>query len=205
LVNRSNPFATRYTRPGAVEFLFAAGMSAAGLVERLAQQQWWGAIVGPHGAGKSTLLQTLIPELERAGRRVILVRLLEAERRVPNEALAGDALDERTLVIVDGYEQLGWWQRWRLARRCRRRSAGLLVTAHGATGIAELWRVEPSLATTQAVVACLLGDEAEQIPSAVVADLYERHAGNVRETLFALFDHYQRQTRPADKQALPPQ
>jgi hypothetical protein len=204
LVNRSNPFATRYTRPGAVEFLFPAGMSAAGLVERLAQQQWWGAIVGPHGAGKSTLLQTLIPELERAGRRVILVRLLEAERRVPNEALAGDALDERTLVIVDGYEQLGWWQRWRLARRCRRRSAGLLVTAHGATGIAELWRVEPSLATTQAVVAQLLGEEADPIPSAVVADLYERHAGNVRETLFALFDHYQRQTRPADKQSLPP-
>jgi hypothetical protein len=196
-VNRSNPFATRYTRPGAVEFLFPAGMSAAELVERLAQQHWWGAIVGPHGAGKSTLLQTLIPELERVGRRIILIRLLEGERRVPAKALADGPLDAQTLVIVDGYEQLGWWQRWRLARRCRRQGAGLLVTAHQAVGIAELWRVEPSLGATQAVDAQLLADEAAAIAPAVVADLYERHGGNVRETLFALFDHYQRHSRPA--------
>jgi len=65
-----NPFATRYTRPEAGEFLFPADASADSLVARLRESAWWGQITGPHGSGKTTLVQTLLPRLEAVGRRV---------------------------------------------------------------------------------------------------------------------------------------
>ena len=66
---RSNPFSTRFVRPGAVPYLFAPGQSADGLVRRLAGFGWRGQIIGPHGSGKSTLLAALAEPLARAGRR----------------------------------------------------------------------------------------------------------------------------------------
>ena len=55
----TNPFATCWTRPGAIAFHFPPGESAEQLVARLAADNWRGEIVGPHGSGKSTLLETL--------------------------------------------------------------------------------------------------------------------------------------------------
>ena len=55
----TNPFATCWTRPGAMAFQFPPGESAERLVAKLAAVGWWGEIVGPHGSGKSTLLETL--------------------------------------------------------------------------------------------------------------------------------------------------
>ncbi len=66
----SNPFATRYTRPNAGQYLFLGGSSTDSLLERLRKNDWWGQITGPHGSGKSTLVYTLLPGLQAAGRRV---------------------------------------------------------------------------------------------------------------------------------------
>ena len=66
----SNPFATRYTRPDASEYLFPPDGGADLLIARLRESAWWGQITGPHGSGKSTLVQTLLPHLEAAGRAV---------------------------------------------------------------------------------------------------------------------------------------
>lgn len=66
----SNPFATRYTRPEAAEYLFPPGAGADLLIARLRASAWWGQLTGPHGSGKSTLVQTLLPRLQAAGRAV---------------------------------------------------------------------------------------------------------------------------------------
>ena len=68
--NRSNPFCTRFVRPGAIPYRFDTqdgesdcGEAAEKLLEQLASRRF-GLIVGEHGSGKSTLLQTLIPKLD---------------------------------------------------------------------------------------------------------------------------------------------
>jgi hypothetical protein len=47
----ANPFATCWTRPGALPFRFTNRGTAEQLVAKLATQNWRGAIVGPHGSG----------------------------------------------------------------------------------------------------------------------------------------------------------
>lgn len=60
----SNPFSTRFIRPGATTYRFPIGVSAASLAEEfLAQHQGRAAIVGPHGSGKTSLLYALAPYL----------------------------------------------------------------------------------------------------------------------------------------------
>src|SRR3989442_1545921 len=46
----SNPFSTRFIRPGVIPFVFADGQSPETLVEQLRQHHWWGQIIGPHGS-----------------------------------------------------------------------------------------------------------------------------------------------------------
>ena len=57
---------------------------------------WWGEILGPHGAGKSALLATLIPAVERAGRRPVLVELHDGQRRLPLDLSCGRRLSPRS-------------------------------------------------------------------------------------------------------------
>lgn len=186
----TNPFATRFTRPGAIAYRFADGATAEALVDRLREHQWRGQIVGPHGSGKSTLLQSLLPAIERAGKSPRLIALHAGQHRLPHSP--GDLLDDpASLLIVDGYEQLSRFAKWRLLRACRRRGAGLLVTSHAPVGLPTLYAVEPSLATTQAIVRDLT-DESACVEEAEVARCFEAHGGNIRETLFALYDLVER-------------
>jgi hypothetical protein len=129
----SNPFASRFLRPGVVPFLFPESDTADTIVQRLARHRWWGEIVGPHGSGKSTLLVTLIPAVERVGRQPALATLHQGQRQMP--ALGATALSNDHVLIVDGYEQLSWWSKWQLQWRCRRAGCGLLVTSHRETGL----------------------------------------------------------------------
>lgn len=192
----SNPFATRYIRPDAATYLFPAEFSAAALIHKLRASDWWGEIVGPHGAGKSTLLAALVKELSAADRQVVRYLLAEGQRTLP-AAIAADPHDDAerwsaaTQVVVDGYEQLSWWSRWRLKARCRRAGAGLLVTSHTAVGLPELVVVAPSLPQAQRVVAALLPPGDTTISPADVAHAFAQQQGNLRETLFALYDLYQ--------------
>src|SRR5262245_8000246 len=126
----SNPFSTRFVRPGAVSFIFPAGVTVDSLVERLKQQNWRGAIVGPPGSGKSTLLETLIPAIEQAGRIVRKVGLHDDQRRLPDDFVWPDSSQPLGVIVVDGFEQLGWWARRKLEVAHRRCSWGLLVTLH---------------------------------------------------------------------------
>ncbi|HEX7448215.1 MAG TPA: hypothetical protein VF306_11750 [Pirellulales bacterium] len=193
----TNPFATRYVRPGALTYHFAAGESAEQLVERLATHGWLGQIVGPHGSGKSTLLATLLPALSAAGRRTRAVTLRQGDRVLPCieqfETLGTDGQ-----LLVDGYEQLGRLARWRLRRRCRRQGCGLLVTSHQDVGLPTIAQVAPSLEVLRHVVGRLLPDGDQTLNDDDLAAVWRRYGGNLREALFGLYDLYELRGHRAD-------
>jgi energy-coupling factor transporter ATP-binding protein EcfA2 len=188
----SNPFATRFIRPGAMPFIFLDGESAASLVDRLRQQQWWGQIIGPHGSGKSTLLATLIPTLTAAGRHVVSHTLHQGEHRLA--ALHRESFSPSTQLMIDGYEQLSWWQKRRVKSHCRRAGCGLLVTAHADVGLPTVYRTQSSESLAATVVSRLLPATGHEIATADIAAAYSAAEGNVRETLFKLYDVYQQRS-----------
>ena len=183
-----NPFATRFFRPGAVPFLFTGGQTPSSLVESLAAGGWWGQIIGPHGSGKSSLLATLLPELEKAGRIVVAITLHPGARHLPSSIRR--QFSPRTQVLIDGYEQLSWWSRWRLKSSCRRRGAGLLITAHRDSGLRTIYHTESSEVLAHAVVSQMLNGRATQITTSDISAAYRAAGGNIREMLFTLYDIY---------------
>lgn len=197
---RSNPFATRYTRPGEIAFLFPPGQSAGTVAAALKKAGWWGEIVGPHGSGKSTLLAALRPELMAHGRQVVHFALSQGERQLPTggsrDPGAGgqdpDTWSEQTQVVIDGYEQLSWWNKRKIQRLCRQRGAGLLITAHEPCGLPTLLKTAPSLELAQSIVRQLLPAGDATISAEDVAAAYDHHPTNLREMLFHLYDLYQK-------------
>jgi hypothetical protein len=190
-----NPFCTRHIRPGAIPFLFAAGHDAETLIERLRQNGWWGEIVGPHGSGKSALLATLIPLIELAERHAVLVELHDGQRRVPLNLDRECRTCVSTVVIVDGYEQLSRWNRWLLKRLCRRRGWGLLVTSHVSVGLPCLYQTATSTELAEKIVTKLLAGQIAPWPSSELAECLLRYDGNLRETLFHLYDLHEEKRR----------
>jgi hypothetical protein len=193
-----NPFATCWTRPGALPFRFAEGHSAAGLVAKLAAHAWRGEIIGPHGSGKSTLLAALKPALVAAGCRVHAISLREGERRLPRSAwdwLAIESRGQRVLVIVDGYEQLRWWERAKLMRRADAVGVGLVVSSHEPTGLPTLVRLAPDRELIEQLVSALCARAPTGVTAADVAASHACHGANVREIFFALYDRHERLRR----------
>jgi len=172
-------------------FRFPAGETAAGLVRRLRQNGWWGQIVGPHGSGKSALLATLIPAIEEAGRHAFLVELHDAQRRLPLRLRHTPGPDSSTVLIVDGYEQLSRWQRFRVKRFCRCNGLGLLVTAHASVCLPDLCKTAPDLPLAQQIVAQLQAEYPPHVTPDDVARRFAHHAGDLRELLFDLYDLYE--------------
>lgn len=184
-------------RPGRLAYRWDDSARCQSLLDQLAQHGWWGQIVGPHGTGKSTLLHALVPHFSSAGRHVLWLTLTAGQRQLPaspDRLLAGR--DTTTLLIIDGYEQLSRFARWRLRRRCRRHGVGLLVTTHRtAAAFPVTIAVRCRLETVQQIVADLLHGYPDVLSPDDVSRCYHQSAGNVRETLFALYDLYE-QRRP---------
>lgn len=210
---RSNPFATCWTRPGALSFQFPEGRSARQMISQLAAHNWLGQIVGPHGSGKSSLVATLVPEIVAAGRQVKLLsaragELYDCAAPPSDSALRHQEHGPASLplsrsrvlqvapglpvVIVEGFEQLGWWQRRQWRTVCRRRGVGLLVTSHQSCGLPMLIRLVPDCRLIEQLVADLCTQVSTGITMADVAASYARHGANVREILFELYDRHER-------------
>jgi hypothetical protein len=198
-----NPFATRWVRPGAVQYVFPPDLDAGSLMARLRGNNWRGAIVGPHGSGKSTLLAMLMPAIEAILPEVKSIGLHDVERRLPRDFLRVSRRESaggqvQGLIVVDGYEQLSWWEKRRLERHCRRNGWGLLVTAHeesAARRLPLLLRTEGDLAVVQQLVEGKLPPHGGVICIDDVANAFAACRGNVRETLFALYDLYEQRRR----------
>lgn len=215
-----NPFSSRRVRPGALPFLFAGKDSVGKLVGRLRENGWWGQIVGPHGSGKSTLLAMLLPAIEQAGQSVLRIELHDRCWRLPDSRgdcpdFGGDCPNFRAakmglfpsvnqagrkisaVSICDGFQQLGRWQRFRLKRFCRRARLGLLVTAHLPVGLPDLCHTATSLPLARQIVEQLQRDYRAYVTEADVAEHFSRRGGDLRETLFDLYDLYEARRRRA--------
>lgn len=185
-----NPFSTRFIRPGAIAYRFEEGESAKTLVDRLESQGWLGEIIGPHGTGKSSLLEALAPELA-SRRRVVRFQLTATSPRLSLGQLFGGRWDAKTLVVIDGYEQLGAAARGLLAARRRLSGAGMLVTAHSRCGFPVLCETEGSEPRLAAIVEELVAGSGATISRSEVAQALQAAGGDMRDALFRLYDLYE--------------
>lgn len=186
----TNPFCSRFVRPGVLPFIFPEGESAAAVVERLAQNGWRGEILGPHGSGKSALMAALIPAFEDAGRAVVHVELHDGQKTLPARFYRRLGATPQTVVTVDGCEQLSWWQRRKLFGFVRRAGAGVVATAHRTVGLPELVVMRPTAELAVRLVAQLQLGRA-LVSEDEVCQAFADQGGNLREMLFALYDLYQ--------------
>jgi energy-coupling factor transporter ATP-binding protein EcfA2 len=226
MLPRSNPFSTRFTRPGALEPLDADGepVRIDDVLHRL-RARGRAAIVGPHGSGKSTLLARLADAIDSAGGTVVRLRLPDRRDRghvlatlltdrgksPPNvfprlktcgfsRLLIDSLLAARSgdIVAIDGWETAGPLIGLIVRAVVRLRGCGLVVTAHGPVGLPVLVRCRPSVAILAAIVARLPGHEdwyGRLIHPTDVAEAFVAHRGDLRESLFALYDRYEHRLR----------
>ncbi|HEX3724763.1 MAG TPA: hypothetical protein VHV08_00910 [Pirellulales bacterium] len=193
-----NPFSTRFVRPGALPYVFAAGENEAKVIDRLGILGWRAQIIGPHGSGKSTLVAQLLGPLARAGHPAWLFTLRDGQRRLPADWQGQVQSARAALVFVDGYEQLSFASRWLIKFACRRQGWGLLVTAHRPVGFPTLMRTSSSLALAEAVVGQLLRGRDAWIDRQAISECFTASGSNLREMLFALYDRYEAQRTHGD-------
>jgi len=196
----SNPFCAARLRPGTINYVFAGDDSMAKLVDVLARNRWQGQIVGPHGSGKSTLLACLLDDLRRRGHDVCAMTLHDGQRALPQSSRHspravrcsyGTRSVPATFIAIDGYEQLSYWNRWSLQRRCRRFDWGLIVTAHAPVGFATLHETDINPERAWEVVERLQRGHEHCIDREDLAQALGNHNGNLREALFELYDLYE--------------
>ena len=196
MINR-NPFATKFIRAGALPFVFEDGQSIESLHQRLVKHQWRGQIVGPHGSGKTTLLRMLDSCWSNWERESVLMTAQNGQRSIPLSG--GLAWNERTQVIVDGYEQLGVWMRLRLHTQCRLRKSGLLVTTHARVrSLPVLYETRTTLELAKQLATLLIAEDESGLLADLECELNSglyKHNGNLRETFLHLYDVYDREKR----------
>lgn len=191
---RSNPFATRHTRPGAVPPLDQAGdpLDVGSLLVTLEKHRLL-AIVGPHGTGKSTLLAALADQLAthrrpaefiRLQRRWDAFRLLQALGRGPADGT----------ILVDGWERLGGLVGLLVGSLARLQGRRMVVTSHRSTGMPVAVRTAGTLPLLTAIVARLPA-HGELITSADLCDTFVNHDGNLRDALGDLYDRFELRSR----------
>lgn len=221
----TNPLATFLVSPGRLAWVSTDGVSVESLVEKFVRAERLGQIIGPHGSGKSTLLEHLVPRIgcvvyrqvpstqasdsidwKKLPRGQNSVAWFVLRRNWPVMDLLKEFLSsspfEGTLVL-DGAEQLSWWQRrqvlkWQISRR-----AGLLWTSHRALSLPLLYRSSVTTELAQAVYLQALQKSMERcdlIQSLTNIDwppLLYKHHGNLRECFMELYDLIENEYRKA--------
>ena len=204
-----NPFATRCIRPDCNIYRFDSDSERdescrAALVEQLLSTLCscrCAAIVGPHGTGKTTLLKTLVTELQSHFDRVVWLTLSSATRHRCREIWTtidgGQKIS--TCLIVDGYEQLAWWERCRLIRGLGKRlHLSLIVTCHKRPRLIPTWHQTD---WNEPLSRFLTAEKLATVPQAARLTLwsaFENHLKNTAETnlnlrdvWFAMYDEFE--------------
>jgi hypothetical protein len=190
----ANPFTTRHTRPGRLPPLdetgrprdMAAVLAAAG--QRVAT-----AIVGPHGTGKSTLLAAIEAGLAATGRSAGRLQIRRRRDALGLLAAVLRAPPGRWLC-VDGWERLGALSAAAVRLVAGARGCRLVVTSHRPAGMPTLVQTAGILPLLTAIVA-RLPDHGGLITPADLAECFAGHAGNLRDSLGALYDRFERRAR----------
>lgn len=190
---RSNPFATRYTQPGAIPPLDATGQPVD--VARLAEDTRRAgglSIEGPHGTGKSTLLAALATAFESDGQLGASVRLRQSRDAIFTVAAVGRA-PAGSVVCLDGGNVLGPLA-WLVRLLARLRGVILVVTSHRATGLPLVVRTTATLPLLTAIVA-KLPNHGGALTAADLANALRHHPTNLREALLELYDCFEGMVR----------
>jgi hypothetical protein len=115
-------------------------------------------------------------------------RSSQGQRQLPGAAGPG-SWTSQSQVVIDGYEQLSWWNR-RKVQSLSRRAGGLLITTHKSCGLANLFQTAPSLPQRNRSSGSS-SPEDTTITADDVDQAWQEQGGNLRELLFRLCDLYQ--------------
>ena len=196
-----NPFATRFTKPGRIPYLFAHDTCLAKVVENLKSLGFRGQVIGPHGSGKSTFLHSIIHEMRKLSVDVRFVRIepKSKEARWKNVSSSQTPSDisfngyrgaKMRVLIIDGFEQLALLQRRLAIGWTRKNKVGLVVTAHRNVGLKTVLKTRNDLSTLERVVEWLQKHNNNRMPSELIKTSFEAADQNIRETLFLLYDRF---------------
>ncbi len=203
---RANPFASDRIESLAYRF---PGFQMQLLVDRLAQRQWRGAIVGRHGSGKTTLLIEIARCLQNPTEDTPSPPLSQLwfipwdvnEQNSMWPQMADSAMSGQ-LLLVDGIERLSWSRQlklvgiWPFANRVQSprtiesQSSGrarIIVTAHRPTGLPTLIRCQ----TSQPILQELVKELHPDAPTEMLKEaerLFATKRGNIRDVFWQLYD-----------------
>lgn len=157
-----------------------------------------GALLGPHGTGKTTRLRALADRLAAEGWHVVRVQWHDDGTTTPADWRAAlRRADARTLVCLDGAENLGRLGLYRIFHYARR-AGGLLATLHRPA-----WLL-PTLARHAPDEALFIAHAAALAPGCEVAAraAFAVAGGNAHEAFRALYLAYSRlSSRPISAQS----
>ena len=190
----SNPFSTKFIRPGAIAYQCTPGKSIAYYADCFLSNARRGQVVGPHGSGKSTFVMAFQKELAARGLDVHLITLHSFDKSGLNSLLT---FQPGSILILDGFEQLPHWRRFRIILSTRRRNIGLLTTSHVSFGLPTLLETSVDLESAQNLVRTLTGSE----PPENLEFLLKKHNGNLREVFFDLYDECEAKARNNQREA----
>ena len=181
-----NPYAAARFEPGEIPWLAREpGLEIETLFERATRPGARHQVIGTHGSGKSTLLRHL--EIHALRRGVTVVRA----RGSTSPSLRGAT----GLVLLDEYEELSIWQRVAL----RLPGACLVVSVHADAGFHTLARCESDVRVARHVIEALRGG----VPPSDLDTRLARHAGNMREVLFEMYDEVEAATSRGSPSSAP--
>ncbi len=177
---RDNPFTAQ--RVLGIRYRLA-GTTWEELTARLEALRFRAALVGPHGHGKTTLLEDLGERLAARGLRVRTVTLHEGDHRLgaAQRKMLFHNLAPADVLLLDGAEQLGRLP-WLELRTRTRAAGGLVITSHRPGLLPTLHHCRTTPGLLAEIVRDLGGDDG------AAGELFERHAGNVRDALRAMYD-----------------
>ena len=182
---RENPLAVHRTSNVAFRF---ADHDWEFHLKRLRALNFRAAIVGAQGSGKSTLLAELLGRLEAASVKAHLLFLPQApEQHQPMLSKAFELSEQGYILLVDGIERLGFFQRRDLIKRTRN-SAGLVITLHHPGKLPTWIKTETTAQLMEAVLIDLKLDHPEILSAGEIA--FARHDGNIRNALRDLYDQF---------------
>ncbi|MFM7206250.1 MAG: hypothetical protein ACKO4T_06255 [Planctomycetaceae bacterium] len=186
---RSNPFATRFTKPGSIPPLAADGSPLD--LEPLLEQLAGGcvAITGPHGSGNTTLVRALLAAAASRGRHASYVQVRTAADGL-TAVRATTTLPRAGVIAIDGWERLPLGTGPLLAAIAGWRGVTVVTTAHRDPGIPVIATCRPTPAVIVAAVERLPTHggliDAEDLQTA-----YDAHRGNIRDAFADLYDRFE--------------